>query len=383
MYYQQNLEAGFATRAIRCNGASDWHVHENRLLWGRMEEPRLVLDLRTVDGTSITESDSMTLHFSHPLPNGTCRRYVQIIPGGDFLMTTVLIQDTGKRAHKLKRISAGGSVLWSLNLKGTMTRPVIGKENIYFVRASSLKDGVRTCKMFFAKRKICDGSIIFDVPIPPGTRIRKKMLDYDGSLLLTGNERLVSWGKITRSEVYIFSTSTGQVLYTVHQPRSFSPLLQSVGSSTYTAGFWHTGERTTILSSYDEASNSFSEVQDYQVDGGLTDDPPFVIFDGDRSIFLRVLHSRAGYKGGRTNHFAQLAILPAAQALDSESESSDSTIPITLPGLSKADGKRRDLEFELPWTFKEGDFYGMMNDYLVYHSRELESLVLVDFWPEW
>ena len=383
MYYQESLEAGLATRAIRCDGASGLHVHDDRLLWYRADEALSIRDLRTADHRSITESDSMQLDVNHAMPDATCRRYVQIIPGGDFLMTTCVIKDNTKKTHRIRRISARGNVLWSITLKGTMTRPVLGKQSIYFVHGSCLEDGARKCKMFFAKHKICDGSIIFDVSIPPGTRIHKKMLNFDGSLLLTGNERLVSWGRLSRDDVYIFSTSSGQILKKIDQPRSttFSPLLQSVVPSTHTAGFWTISQCTTILSSYDETSQFFSNGQRYELDEARTYDPPFVTFDGDHSVFLRVLHHGVGR--GRTNSFAQLAILPTALASDRESESSVSKVPITLPGRSKADGKRRKLELELPWIFKEGDFFGMMNDYLIYHSRELEFLVLVDFWPVW
>lgn len=388
VYYQENLEAGLATRAIRCDGASDWHVHENRLLWCRTDEAPLIRDLRTADDKSITESDLINLDISHAMPKETSRRYVQMIPGGDFLMTTLLIKDTVKQAHQLTKISARGSVLWSIDLKATMSRPVIGKEDVYFVHGPFLEDDVRECKMSFAKHKLGDGSTIFDVTMPPETQIHKRMLAFDGFLILTGNERLASWGRISLGDVYIFSTSTGQVLKKIDQPRSrkFSPLLQCVVPSTHPAGFWTTTQRRTILTSYDETSDSFSEVHHYQLDGGRTYDPPFVTFDGDHSAFLRILHNGVGHNAryrGRTNHFAQFAILPTAFASDSEQASSDSTVPITLPGRSKADGKRRELELELPWEFTEGDFFGMTNDYLVYQSRENEFLVLVDFWPVW
>lgn len=242
------------------------------------------------------------------------------------------------------------------------------------------------CKMTFAKYNLFDGSVIFDVLMPPGSRFHTKTLNFDGFLLLTGNERLVSWGRLSRDNVYIFSTSTGQVLEKIDQPLrpKFSPLLQSIVPSTHTAGFWSVSQCTTTLSAYDETSNSFSHVERYHLDRARAYDPPFVTFDGDHSVFLRVLHPGGlFYSTGQTNSFAQLAILPAALALDRESESSVSTVPITLPGRSKADGKRREFELELPWEFEEGDFFGMMNDYLVYHCRELEFLVLVDFWPVW
>ena len=385
VYYQENLEAGFATRAIRCDGAPDWHVHENRLLWGRTEEPPLIRDLRTVDGRSITDADSIQLDISHAVPNGTCKRYVQIIPGGDLLITTYLIKDHVNKTHQLSRVSASGYTIWSIGMAGIMTRPVIGKGNIYFIHGPCLENDVHECEMSFAKHRLCDGSIVFDMTIPSDIQIHKKMLEFDGFLLLTGNERLVSWGSIFRGDVHVFSTSTGENLFTITKPlkEKCSPLLQGVIPSTHTAAIWITNHRTTTLASFDETSGSFSEVEHYQLDGGRTHHPRFITFDGDHTVFLRVLHPRVGARGGRTDPFAQLAILLTARASGNISKSSGLTVPITLPGRSKADGKRRELELELPWKFKEGDFFGMVNNYLVYHSRRLEYLVLVDFWPVW
>ena len=71
-----------------------------------------IKDLRDVDGRSITEPDSIKLDIRHAMPDETLGSYVQIIPGGDFLMSTLSI----KRTVKVARVSAGGSVLWSLGL---------------------------------------------------------------------------------------------------------------------------------------------------------------------------------------------------------------------------------------------------------------------------
>lgn len=105
-------------------------------------------------------------------------------------------------------------------------------------------------------------------------------------------------------------------------------------------------------------------------------------FDGDRSVFIRTLHDPVDWgarDNGRTNPFAQSAISPGEVDL----ESPEGTITVTLPGRSKTDGKRRELELELPWELEEGDFFGMINDYLIYQSPRNELLVLVDFWPVW
>ena len=384
MYLQESLAAGFATRAIRCDGAYDWHVNDDRLLWGQKKEPPSIRDLRTMDGRSIINPESIKLDISGAMPDRTTANYVQVIPGG-FLLTAPL---SIKRTVKVSRLSAGGTALWSLDFKAPMTRPVIGKESIYFVHGPYLKNDGRDCAISFAKHRLCDGSVIFDVSMPPATWIRSKMFHYDGSLLLTGSERLVLWGRMSCTDMYIFSTSTGQMLKRIDQRRyrRFSPPPQSVVPSTHTAGFWITSQDRTVLDSYKENSNSFKGIKGYQFDGVDSNDPPFVTFGGDHAVFFHIRHpgvGRGARLSGSTNHFGQLAVLPTAHAPDRKSMSFDRAVPVTLPGRSKADGKRRKFELELPWEFVEGDFFGMMEDYLVCYNRENDFLVLVDFWPEW
>ena len=341
------------------------------------------MDLRTVDGRSITGSDSMKIDIrsAFNFPIRAYRRYFQIISEFELLKTTLSSKDT----VNLAKINRGETHLWSVDLKTPMTRPVIGKESIYFVHGPGLDDDVRECKMSFAKYRLCDGSIIFDMSMPPETRIRGIMFYFGGSLLLTGNERLALWGRISCTDVYIFSTSTGQVLQKIDQRRcrEFSPRPHP---NTHTAEFWITSQRRTILCLHDETSDIFSEVQDYQLDGGDSDDPPSVTSGGDRSVSLRILRPREGHSArisGSTNHVGPLAVSPTGHASDSDSVSLGWAIPITRPGRSKAYGNRRELELELPSPVKRGDFLGMMDDYLVHHSQENESLILIDFWPVW
>lgn len=103
--FQENLKAGFATRAFRCDGASDWDIHGNRLIWSGGDEKISIRD------KSIIESEIMSLSTSHILPEKTFRPYVRILPGGDFLMTTLLVHQTLTETHRLSRISGQGTVL--------------------------------------------------------------------------------------------------------------------------------------------------------------------------------------------------------------------------------------------------------------------------------
>lgn len=288
MHSQKNLEAGLATRAIRCDGASDWDIYENRLIWSREDEAISIRDLRTPDDKSILESETVSLNTSHTLPEKTRRPYIRSVPGGDFLMTTLLVKDTLEQSHQLRRISAQGIVLWSVDLEAFMTGPAIGKDCVYFIHGPCDQDDFRNREMSFAKHRLCDGSVVFDVTMPPETQIHRKISDLDRSLVLTGNECLASWRRQSRGDVYIFSTSTGQLLKTLNQPRSIrsSPLLQSIVPSFHTSGFWTTASRAVKITTYDEISKSFSDVEHYYVIEDSLHDPNSMVFDGNHSFAL-------------------------------------------------------------------------------------------------
>ena len=390
VHYQTNLEAGFATRAIRFDGAVGWDLRENRLIWSKGDEEISIRDLRTPDDKSIIDSGIISLDISHLLPDKTSRQYVRIIPGGDFLVMTLLIKDdtlaAPKESCQLRRISAQGNVLWSVDLEASIIRSAIGKDSVYFIHGPWYEDDSRTRKISFAKHRLCDGSKVFDVILPPERQAHGKILG-SGKPVLTENECLVLWKRNAWGELYIFSTASGKLLRTMDGPRNRNPpLLQSVAPSFHMAGFWTTTARYVTLTKYDEASGCFSDSEYYYADGDLHHDTSPMAFDGNHSVFLRTLHAPVGCgarDSSRLNPFAQFAVSPAELASTNGLESPEGTATVTLPARSKADGKRRDFELALPWELKEWDFFGMMNDYLIYQSIENEFLVLVDFWPVW
>ncbi len=292
-------------------------------------------------------------------------------------MTTLMIEGKLLKNHRLVKVSAQGTLLWSIDLNVSMTRPAIGKDSVYFIHGPCYKTSKDSSKMLsFARHKLCDGSKVFDVPIPPELQAHRKIQDLDRSLLLTGNECLASWRKNANGDVYIFSTSSGQLLKTIEQSRIRNPpLLQSVVPSLDTPGFWVTTSRTMKLTTYDEVPGSFSDVDFYYVDKDPFPHSGSITFDGNHSVFLRTVHSYVDWCTSRNNGpnpFGQFAISPTL-----------GTATVTLPGRSKREGKRREFELELPWELDEEDFFGMMNDYLIYQSPKHEFLVLVDFWPTW
>ena len=47
--FQQNMKAGLVIRAIRCDGASHWGIHENRLLWTDRDEEIPIRDMKKIE----------------------------------------------------------------------------------------------------------------------------------------------------------------------------------------------------------------------------------------------------------------------------------------------------------------------------------------------
>ena len=391
MHYQANLEVGLATRAIRCDGAIDWDLHENRLIWCGRSKVISIRDLRTPEDHSAIESKILGLDTSHILPGKTCRPYTRILPGGDFLVTTSLIEDILSQSQQLRKISARGTVLWSVNLEAAMTRPAIGKDNVYFIHGPHCQEDTRTRQMSFAKYRLCDGSMVFDVTMPSEFQSHWKIQEINQSMVLTEDETLAVWKYKSCNEVNIFSAESGQHIVTRNWVNyKNGPLFQTVLPSCHTAaGFWTTKTRSVHLTTYNPVSRSFLDVNSYIIGGNSLNEPRSMAFDGNHSIFLRTCNASGADVGegakasGTLNPFTQFAVLKLALASIYGLNSAKATAVVTLPGRSKADGKRRDFELELPWQMEEGDFFGMMNEYLIYQSPKNEFLVLVDFWPSW
>ena len=219
--------------------------------------------------------------------------------------------------------------------------------------------------------------------MPPESNSYLRIPELDRSPVLSMNEGMASWRRNSRGALYIFSTSSGELLVdTDDRHHAKSALLPSVAPSFHTEGFWATiGDHTSLII-YDEATGTFLDCKEWCVINGCQRDPSLTTFDGDRSVFFRTLHDLVDFDTrvmGTTNHFAHLTISPN----EFDPNSPEGTVAVTLPGRSKTDGRRRQLELELPWVLEEGDFFGMMNDYLIYSSPRSGFLVLVDFWPVW
>lgn len=75
-----------------------------------------------------------------------------------------------------------------------MSRPAIGKDSVYFIHDQCCKPSRDSGRvLFFGKHRLCDGSKVFDVAMPPETEGYGKIPELDRSPVLSWNQRLASW----------------------------------------------------------------------------------------------------------------------------------------------------------------------------------------------
>lgn len=414
MYHQGSLLAGNATRAIKCAGVTDWHIGNNSLIWLKTRTPGCyplsICALKSDDGVSTKPFDIVELD-AKDLDNWQVSiKYVQLVPDGELLVhLSSLERYSGGSAsfdivEKLVKMTRGKVFTWQIRLKAMINRPAIGKDAIYFLRDRQ-KLHAPSMEAAFCKASLRDGSVLYEIPLPQQYGINSGIPCRNTSLTLTPDESWAVWNDID-GRAYIFSTASGQVIHTF--PRSFnrSVVVSSVDNKIrdIQRGQGYSQPHSTVVS-YNKKADAFVTERLCMPVEQISES---WCFDGDRPIFCYLLHERPippfHNLTGTLNHienttldpFTAVGIRPAEvsppkylhNALNNEPRSStvddmQSVVTVTLPPRSMDEAGRRDLEVELPWTISVGDYFGMSEDYLVFHSRSDGSLVLVDFWPTW
>ena len=395
MYHHESLNAGLATRAMKCDGVHDWDLRNNCLVWSDTQGAVSTRCLRSTSNEPINNSETVDLEFRRFFPWPIKIEYVQIISKDEMLVTTSLdppysslshvssqdssITDTNpRRTEKLTKISSQGVVSWDIDLKASITRPAAAKDFVYFIQGSEYNSKTDNDDVLsFLKINLQDGSVVFDIPLwlsKLESTLKGNIVKDDRSLALSRNQDWASW-KTHRSR-FILSTATGQVMYEYSQPFYIRP---AIPSSVH-AGFWEVHQHASMLLTYNETTAAFSSTP-LDLPWGYESS---IRFDGDRSLFFRIRHD---FSTSRSHDpFTSLGVSQAVpkegQTTPKEFVRADLNAPITLPSRSTKH-ERRDLELDMPWDLKTEDFLGIINDYLIYQSPNDKVLVLIDFWPNW
>jgi len=409
VYHQGSLLAGNATRAIKCTDVTDWHIGNNSLVWLRARAPGcyqiLICALKSDDGVSTKPFDIVELDAKDLDDRQVSIEYVQIAPDGELLVhLSSLERCPGGVVEKLVKMTRGKAFTWQIKLKAMINRPVIGKSAIYFVRPRQELQPA-PIEAAFCKASLKDGSIIYEIPLPEEYGIKIGVPYRNTSLTLTPDESWAVWNDL-EGKAYIFSTVSGQVIHTF--PRSSNTsvvVVSSVGNIIRDIhnGWGYSRSHSTVIFFSKEADAFATE----RLDLPMKPISESWCFDGDRPVFCYLLHEDTmqpvdiPWPPNHIDHtaldpFTTIGIRPGEVslptyrngALHKEAESyrpdgMQSVVTVTLPPRSMGEDKRRDLEVELPWSFHVGDYFGMYEDYLVFHSRLDDSLTLVDFWPTW
>jgi len=438
VYHYSSLELGIATRAIKFTGVYDWHMNHNAIAWTNGHDKAFTRVLKASNGIPISSEDEIA-DFGHQ--PSTEIPYVQLTKTGDLIVLhrsyhnhdEVVPALNDQSQHRcpsaddvLSKLTKGCES-WQIHLKGTICKPAIGKDAVYFVEACP--EGPLSGEHGPAFKKIdsATGAVLYtttppeihetgvfvrhnrgDDTITPGnskiqtpTRGRKiEVAMLDTSLKLAGDEALAVWSDVNL-RIHIFSTAAGQILFTYNRESLTTLVVSGIKPQ-----IWDILARPSIpgidslrLSTYDprtEAVNyAFSSPR---IDSwrAHTEAPGFI--DADRPMAFNFCHSiHMPFTDLNTRDpFTTIEIVGLEKTVVGEKillgklvrpkrdpEDEEHRTLITLPPQPGKDTTRRLLEFEAPWTVGKDDHFGLVQGYLVYHNFEDKELIVIDFWPTW
>ena len=438
VYHYSSLELGIATRAIKFTGVYDWHMNENATAWTNGCDKAFIRVLKASNGVPISSEDEIA-DFGHQ--PSTEIPYVQLTRTGDLVVLhrSYHNQDVGVPAlndqsqHRcppaddvLSKLTKGCES-WQIHLKGTICKPAIGKDAVYFVEACPEGPLSGEHGPAFKKIDLATGAILYittppeihetgvfvrhnrgDDTITPGnskiqtpTRGRKiEVAMLDSSLKLAGDEALAVWSDVNL-RIHIFSTAAGQILFTYNRDSSTTLAVSGIKPQ-----IWDILARPSIpgidslrLSTYDPRTEAVTYAFSSPEIGSWrahTEAPGFI--DADRPLAFNFCHSiHMPFTDLNTRDpFTTIEVVGLEKTVVGEKihlgkmvrpkkdpEDEEYRTLITLPPQPGKDTTRRLLEFEAPWTVGKDDHFGLVQGYLVYHNFEDKELIVIDFWPTW
>lgn len=415
VHYHESLAIGNATRAIRCTGALDWHLERDTLVWSNKTGNFSIRTLRSRNDNLPTTAPATCFDFrSFKIPFVPMSS-VQLTEDGNLIVdlqgdASSPLSSDWRWVQKLLKMTRQGVVLWEMVSTSSISVPAITKNDLYFVE-HSLSPATSEPVVAFVKMSLEDGSISYRIQLPDRYCMAQPNRS-DRNLRLFSDEAFAVW-RDDRNLAFVFSTKTGQVLQVYPRTTRTPPVVGRQSSFVWDINPNLLNPPADIYSFWPDPRplQTFSQRVTFQ------EAAPVVKFEAisfPHRIRSRYPHSEWRFSG---DHFAffyfthvvlanvdfdrrflgqneptdpctnvwvsMMEKFPSDQPDFFEMKEKASAVQISLPSRSERLGCRRPLELALPWKMNEHDYLGMVNDYMIYHSREQEILLLVDFWPNW
>ena len=292
------------------------------------------------------------------------------------------------------KLSQGGRIVWQVTTPGSVhsknVRAAVGKETIYTIDPQPRTDyhiPGQQSKKYLVARSLVDGAVLHQRLVQPLDDEHERL---PGDLQLASDE---GWAVFKRRDrdVHIFATTGHGFTTRVYNVPGSTIVRSKVDNQMWVVNYsFSDSTRSVLLSPKEERVGA----------------QPFLISDRYFSYTKKMYDCGVGFDPDRMLLFRILldplpVILVIKLTRDEECvhhlrnhqndvELRDTLIEgrygrgVTLPALpAEEPGARRDLNISLPWTTRNRDYFGVMDDYVVYHSVEDEMLLVLDFWPVW
>ena len=336
-------------------------------------------------------------------------------------------------SHYIRRLTpSGGNIIWEVYVSTTRRgiRYVYGKAAVddnFMYRIETLKAVPmdRDYPLYFVTRRLDDGTTVLKKQLPEA--LGTSLCDWLGKFPASADLELRICGAwavhaASRSpQVNIFNSSTGELLMTYMRTMPSTLTVSAAENAVYNLDFRFNRSNPSEFLEWDGTLMQFTRstrnlIQQHRINtSGLG-------FDPDRKFFFRIHHSvtrpdnvshtndpftqfsvinaqeNENYTGCSVrspNHHPPQTFLKNVHAFTEE----DNVSLITLPAAAVIEKKRRRkgkkenekvlvnerrmLQLAAPWSIRGGDFFGMVDDYLVYYAKGEHRLMVVDFWPTW
>ena len=324
--------------------------------------------------------------------------------------------------HQLLRLSQNGSIVWRAEIACTMlpsyqfsgTATTLDNRHYGFEPVKDTEPVVAD-RIAFTIRNLEDGQIVMQKEISTATmeRITNKnvqtLLQFS-RLDIATDGTFLSLGAYDRDMTILINAADGNIFCSgPSTPRTGLPAAGAPSIWAIKFGLFDFAASHHFMFNSATKEFRFSETQiilqkSHSLRPGV---------DMDRSLVFRLIHSDAcpGHEADTVDPWTTVAVIDMTEDTHYTGRSEkpmhaflEQRKPklVTLPLLQEhghaaisdkrsknkrkskePEPDRRLLEFEAGWVHTRGDFIGVSNDYLIHHSTHDQTLLVLDFWPQW